>query len=524
MLYDQGHYGGTVSIRLDGREAASIAPMDAPARIDAVEILVDPGPVFRFSKADITPIAQRTDLPPGFRVPEVARSGSIIEAAQISVSAWRDAGHAKAKVSRQSIVADHRLQTLATEITLAPGPLTYFGTLHMTGAERLRPKRLAEIAGYPSGKQFSPARLEEVRNRLRRTGIFNAVTLTEREALRSGNLLDADLNVVEAKRRKIGVGAELSSDDGLTMNGYWLHRNLLGGGERLRLDAEVSGIGTGAAGTDYSFGARIDRPATLSPDTGAFIESGLTQTHEDDYDQRGFTFDFGLSHIFNERLSGEMGLGYEWSQVTDINGRTIYRQVTLPLALTWDNRNVTTDATRGYYGKLDLMPFYGLGTTGSGVRLQGDFRAYRPIGGSDRFVLAGRVQIGGVFGPTLIATPRDYLFYSGGGGTVRGQPYQSLGVNLLRAGTQRTGGTRFFGLSGEVRAGVTEKIGVVAFYDTAFIGAGDFFDDTGDWQSGAGLGLRYKTPIGPIRLDVAVPVSGTTGDGPQIYLGIGQAF
>ena len=134
-----------------------------------------------------------------------------------------------------------------------------------------------------------------------------------------------------------------------------------------------------------------------------------------------------------------------------------------------------------------------------------------------------RAQIGGVFGPSLAATPRDYLFYSGGGGTVRGQPYESLGVDVLEGGTLRTGGTRFLGVSGELRAGITDAIGIVAFYDAGFISADAYFSG-GEWQSGAGLGLRYNTPIGPIRLDVAAPVSGSTGDGAQIYLGIGQAF
>lgn len=523
-LYDRGYYGGTISIRLDGREAASIAPLDAPAAIAEVEIRVEPGAQFHFSRAAVGPLAPKTTLPEAFRLGEPAYSGLIAEAAQGAILAWRDEGHAKAQVAGQQIVADHRKQTLAAEVEIAPGPLAWFGRLEASGNQRLRPKRLAEIAGYPSGKRFSPERLEAVRARLRRTGIFSSVTLTEAEALREGKWLDAELAVIEAKRRRMGFGAEASSSDGLTLSAYWLHRNLFGGGERLRFDAEVSGLGGGTGGVDYSLGTRLDRPATFSPDTSAFIETAFEKESTDDYESRGFTLGFGLSHILNERLTGTAALRYEWSQITDAGGRDIYRQLSLPIGLVWDNRDTPSDATRGYYGQLEVMPFYGLGTTGSGTRLQGDFRTYRSLGGSGRFVLAGRMQIGGVFGATLLSTPRDYLFYSGGGGTVRGQPYQSLGVNVLRAGVQRTGGTRFISFSGELRAGITEKIGVVAFYDTGFVSADDYFSDGGDWHSGAGLGLRYKTPIGPIRLDIAAPVGGRTGDGAQIYLGIGQAF
>ena len=125
-----------------------------------------------------------------------------------------------------------------------------------------------------------------------------------------------------------------------------------------------------------------------------------------------------------------------------------------------------------------------------------------------------------------MGTPRDFLFYSGGGGTVRGQPYQSLGVNVLRSGLTniQTGGTYFLAASAEVRAKVTEKIGVVGFVDAGQVSVGGFNDASSDWHAGAGLGLRYATGFGPIRLDVAAPVGGTTGKGVQIYVGIGQAF
>lgn len=530
-LYAEGYYSGTISILIDGREAASIPPLDAPAVIRAVTVRVDPGPRFAFSRAGIAPVARGTDLPPDYAAGKAARSGEIVAAATAGVEGWRNQGHAKAAVAAQRITADHRAQTLAAEIALDPGPRLRFGKMTMSGYERMRPRRLAKIAGFPTGEVFHPDKLDEVHARLRRTGIFSAVTLAEAERPGPGQVLDAELTVTEDKPRRIGFGGELSSYEGLTVSGYWLHRNLLGGGERFRVDGEVSGIGGTTGGADYSLGVRIDRPATLTPDTTAFVEARIEKLDEADYDSENLSFGLGLSHVFNDRLSGEIGLRYVRSNVEDdifggaAGPRTIrYRQLALPIGLTWDNRDTPLDATRGYYLKADATPFMGFGTTGSGAQLKADLRAYRAFGESDRFVIAGRVQIGSVIGPTLLATPRDYLFYSGGGGTVRGQPYQALGVNVLRSGLQRTGGTRFLAVSGEVRADVTENIGVVAFYDAGHIGAVDFFDDTGDWHAGAGLGLRYNTGIGPIRLDVAAPAGGNTGDGVQIYLGIGQSF
>lgn len=522
-LYSEGYYSGTISILLDGREAAAIAPLDAPASVHKVTMRITPGPRFAFSRATIAPLAKKTELPPGYASGEVAKSGEIVAAATAGVEGWRNQGHAKATVAGQHITADHRAKTLAADIALDAGPRVQFGQLTMQGYQRMDPQRLAEIAGYPTGKIFDPAKLDEVRARLRRTEIFSSVTVTEAETLSPGPSLDALLEVVENRPRRIGFGGELSTLDGLTVSGYWLHRNLLGGGERLRVDAEIAGIGGASGGADFSLGARIERPATLSPDTSAYIETSIEQLDEVDYSSKGFSVGMGLTHIFNPRLTGEFGVSYGWTEVTDDFSITRYRQLALPMNLTWDNRDVPLDATKGYYLTADATPFLGFGSTGSGAQLKADLRAYRALG-SGRFVLAGRAQVGAVVGSGLLETPREYLFYSGGGGTVRGQPYQSLGVNVLRGGDLRTGGTKFLGLSAELRADVTDKIGVVAFYDAGRIGAVDFFDDSGDWHAGAGVGMRYNTGIGPIRFDVAGPVGGDTGSGVQIYLGIGQAF
>lgn len=523
VLYAEGYYSGTISIRLDGREAAEIAPLDAPGAISALDLIVTPGPRFVFSTAQVAPLAPGTTLPEGFAPGQPARSGAIVDAATAGVEGWRKEGHAKAAVAGRDIVADHRETTLEARVALDPGPRVRFGTLHITGQDRMNPRRLAKIAGFPSGEVFDPEQLDQVRARLRRTGIFSAVTLTEAEALSPGLTIDATLSVVEQKPHRIGFGGELSSLDGLNLSGYWLHRNLLGGGERLRFDAEVTGIGGTTGGADYTLGARIDRPATFTPDTSAFVETELSRLVEEDYTANSFSIGMGLSHIFNDRLSGEAGLRYAISKVDEDGSSRTFRQLALPMTLTWDGRDNALDATDGYYLAAEATPFLGFGITGSGAQLKADLRGYRALG-SERFVLAGRAQVGAVYGSSLIETPREYLFYSGGGGTVRGQPYQALGVNVLKGGLQRTGGTKFLALSGELRADVSERWGIVAFYDAGYVSAVDFFDDTGDWHAGAGLGLRYNTGIGPIRLDVAAPVSGNTGEGMQIYLGIGQAF
>lgn len=522
-LYSEGYYSATIRIRLDGREAAAIAPLDAPGRIDAITVEVVPGPRFRFSRAGIAPLAPDTTLPDDYAAGNVARSGAIVDAAAAGVEGWRQAGHAKAEVSSQKLTADHRAATLAADIALDPGPRVRFGDMTISGQQRMRTRAIERIAGFPAGEVFDPDDLTRVSSRLRRSGVFRSVALTEAEDLGPGNTLDVALVVAEEKLRRLGFGAEISGSEGLTLTGYWLHRNAFGGGERFRVDGEITGIGSETGGEDYRLSLRLDRPGTVGPDTSGYTVITAEKLTEEDYAAENLSFGLGFTRRFSDRLTGEAGVGYLFSRVEDTAGITEFRALTLPVSATWDGRDSLLDPTRGYYLDADLTPFLGFDGTGTGARLYADARAYRGFGADDRFVLAGRLQFGTILGAGIGEVPRDYLFYSGGAGTVRGQPYQSLGVTVLGGGTVRSGGRSFVGLSGEARVGVTPKIEVVGFYDAGFVGAGELLE-AGAWHAGAGLGLRYMTGIGPIRFDVATPLSGDTGDGVQIYVGIGQAF
>lgn len=523
-LYAAGHYSGVISVRVDGREAAGIAPLDAPARIDVIEVQVDPGPAFRFSEARVAPLAAGTVLPKGFAIGQPALSGMVREAAAAGISGWRDKGHAKAEVAGQDVVANHPQATLAAQIALEPGPRLRFGPLVVEGEARIREARIVKIAGLPEGEVFSPQELERAANRLRRTGVFKSVTLAEGEIL-SPDLLPITVTVAEEKPRRYSFGAEIATEEGLGLSGYWLHRNLLGGGERLRIDGEIANIGAQNSGIDYALGVTLDRPATLTPDTTVGIAAEIGHLDEEDFYADVATFGLRVTHYFSDSLTGRLGLDYEYAKGRDVVDNFLFRNVSIPVGVTLDRRNDKTDATQGYYLDAEVKPFFGFGTTGSGTRTKVDARGYLGFGEEDRLVLAGRLQMGVVSGSSLLATPRDDLFYSGGGGTVRGQPYQSLGVNVARGlVSPKIGATHFLGAQFEARAMVTDSIGVVGFFDAGRIDLGEFFSGIGDWHSGAGVGLRYETGFGPIRLDVAVPVSGSTGEGVQIYVGLGQAF
>jgi len=522
VLYAAGYYGGVIRIVVDGREAADIPPLAQISRIDRVALRVLAGPRFIFARTNVTPLAPGTELPDGFRFGAYAESGLIADAAKAGIDGWRDLGHAKAELAGQDVIANHKTNIVAADIRLNPGPRLRFGDLVVRKTGRVRPERLREIAGLPTGETFSPDEVDEAATRLRRTGTFRSVSVTEAETPAPDGTLDIEARVVDEKPRRIGFGAEISSLEGLGLSGFWLHRNLLGGAERLRLDASVGGIGGDTGGEDYNLSARFDRPATFTPDTGLYLEARAAEENEPNYRERSIEVGGGLTHIFSDSLTGEAGIAYRYSEVDDDLGARTLEHVLLPARLTWDTRDSQLDAHEGYYLDVEATPFVGVNGGSAGARLYGDARAYLGFGKDDRFVLAGRAQVGSVSGASAAEVPPGMLFYSGGAGTVRGQAYQSLAVDL--GGGREIGGRSFMAFSGELRAPLRDALSLVAFYDVGFVGADSWGTENGGWHSGAGLGLRYDTGIGPIRLDVATPVSGGSSGAIEVYIGIGQAF
>jgi translocation and assembly module TamA len=225
-----------------------------------------------------------------------------------------------------------------------------------------------------------------------------------------------------------------------------------------------------------------------------------------------------------ENLEVRSALALRTSRVEDAFGEREFQMLLLPTSVTWDTRDVELDPTKGLFVYAEATPFLGSGDLENGAQFKGDARAYLGFGEEKRIVAAGRLQFGSLFGPEIEDAPPDYLFFAGGGGSVRGQPYQSLGTGEID-GTI-IGGRSYLALSAEMRAYVRGPIGVVGFVDSGYVGAEEFYDGSGEWMTGAGLGVRYDTGFGPIRVDVGTPVDGGPDDADpvQIYIGIGQAF
>jgi translocation and assembly module TamA len=527
-LYDEGYYGGVISVTVDGREAAAIPPLDTPAQVRSVVVEVRPGSPYNFERATAAPLAPGTDLPAGYAAGAPARTSAIRSAAQAAVTGWRQAGHAKADVTEQRIVADHRATSVSADLRLTPGPRLRYGDIVVRGAERVGEARIVRMTGLRRADPiFDPDELQQAATRLRRSGAFRSVAVTEAETPNADGTIDIIVQLAEERLRRYGVGLEFSTVEGPSVDAFWLHRNLFGGAERLRIDARWSSIGGDyTGGEDYAIGARFTRTGSFGPDTDFFAFAQVEQLNEPDFRSNSASFELGYTRIASDVLNVGVAVGYRFVSVTEAGNTREFRLLTLPLDATYDSRDDVLDATRGLYGDGTLTPFLGLSETDDGLRFQGDARAYATFGDAVPITLAGRLQVGSILNARLTRVPNDMRFYSGGGGTVRGQDYQSLGVPIARRIAGRpSGGNSFIGLSAEARAAVTNTIGVVAFADFGVVGAEPFPDDWDHSHAGAGLGLRYRTPVGPLRVDVAVPVRGDApADDYYLYIGIGQTF
>ena len=168
------------------------------------------------------------------------------------------------------------------------------------------------------------------------------------------------------------------------------------------------------------------------------------------------------------------------------------------------------------------MPFAVNQSDNVAVQATLEGRAYQRLDADGKFVLAGRARIGTVEGIARTEAPPQTLFFSGGGGSVRGFEYLSNGVTV---GGQTSGGLSLAELSGELRVNFDKSLGGVAFIDAGNVGANSFPDFGGDWRMGAGVGIRFNTGLGPLRIDVARALNRQAGD-PNfaLYIGLGQAF
>lgn len=532
-LYNEARYAADISIAWNGREISGIPAGTELPDVTELSITVKAEGRFRFGTAEIANRApETTDRHDRVEAPEAegflsgapAYATAVKKAERLAIEAWRQQGYAHAQISERRATANHQTQELNVHLKVDPGARAVYGPIEVKGTERMRAAFVARQTGLLPGAEYDPDDLRRAEERLQRLGVFQAASLKESGEIGPDGALPFSLTVQERKLRRLGIGATISSVDGAGVEGFWLHRNLFGRAERLRFEGRVAGLGTASdfQDLDYFLGAELTLPGRFTPDTDIVIGGYFEREVLDLYTVNQGSATIYATHFLSDEITLQAGAYVTYGDYDDVFGQRRFGVIGFEAGVEYDTRDNELDSKSGIYAHAALKPFYEWEYGHVVGKAEAEMRVFHALGAEERTVLAARLKVGSIVGASISEIPQDELFLAGGGTSVRGYPYRGIGVSVP-GGT--SGGRALFEASAELRQDITDSIGVVGFADLGHVSARSFPDFSDDIRIGAGVGLRYDTGLGPVRLDVAVPVTQQAGDPDfAIYAGIGQAF
>jgi translocation and assembly module TamA len=443
----------------------------------------------------------------------------ILDAETALVNAARDRGFALAEAGERQAVVDHDADAMDLTLTLDAGPLVRFGSITVAGLDQVERDFVEKRLPWQPGELITSERLSAGASALRESGLFATVRTEIGETPDDQGRVPVTVEVTERKHRSIEVGARYRTDEGPGGNVAWEHRNFFRRGERLRIELDASFIGGFLA-------ASLRKPDVWIRDLAFLGETRLAYEDTDAYKSTSATAQAGLERRFREGMTLTAGLAFRAERVEEANTNEEddFGLISLPAQFAWDRSDDRLDPTKGGRLTIGNEPFVDVfGNDLAFNKTRVEYSHYLQVLEIPRVVLAGRSAIGTLFGESRADVPANLRFYAGGGGSVRGFAFQKAGE--LDEENDPIGGRSLFEASGEVRVRVTETIGVVAFVDAGAAFSSRFPDFDDELRVGAGPGIRYFSPIGPLRLDVGFPVNPRNSDDDfQLYISIGQAF
>ena len=515
VLRSEGYYDGRVTYRIDDTQKP-------------VQVFMDVVPGDRYTLKDFTirysgagaddPQLPRDAQALGVTMGEPARAEAVAGARRRLLELLADIGHPLATVVDQSVVVDHADDGMSVAIEVAPGEQARFGPLTVVGARDVEVEYIEDFVPWQPGEVYDRRKVNQARQQLLKTGLFAAVALERPNALDADGRLPITLRVEERKHRSIGLGARWSTDEGFALDVEWEHRNLFGREERLSLFGEVGEI-------KQEFSASFEKPRFLREDQDFLANGTLANEDTDAYEGPLMRYFVGLRRRITENWRIVGGVPIEFSNLEDLQGRREFNLLGLEVRGERDTSNDRLDPNAGTRTRLALLPYYGFGEnevsflTGTAA-----WSGYHAVDEEERFTLAGRLRFGSIVGESTTALPANKRFYAGGGASIRGYKFQSVGP--LGPNETPLGGRSLFELSVEMRAKITDTLGGVVFIDGGNVYDDSLPDPSTDLQWSIGFGGRYFTTFGPIRVDFGFPLNPREGidDFMQFYISIGQAF
>jgi translocation and assembly module TamA len=524
VLRSEGYYAYVVE--------PDVSESDPPRAI----LKITPGPVFVIAEPQLawsgTPpdegVVQRAHdvirLTPG----EPGRSAEVLAAEGRVVSQVQQLGYADATAEPREVVVDHADHTVRPTFRIAAGDLTHVDGIEVVTQGRSNPAWVQHLAPWKSGDIYEPDDIAELERRLRDTGVYDtvSVSLAPKEKVRPDGLRPVIVTLSDRKAHTLELGAGYSSTDGPGIDAKWIRYNRLHRADTTTFTARLSRL-------DSRIEAELALPHWRRSQQTLKLNTAIFRDDTDAYVETGGHIGADLTRRLRPTVYRTYGVSLDLSQIdsptTTTTGETVderqnFATFTLLGAQAWDRSDNVLDPTKGWRLEVRGEPTAITGDlTMAFFKVQAQTTAYLPFGEGARTVLAGRFKAGQILGGTMPEVPASNRFYAGGGGSVRGYSYQAIGPRIGDTTTPQ-GGLSLLETSLEIRHKFTEKWGGVAFIDAGGVGV-DKWPNGDDFGVGVGVGVRYDLGFGPIRADIAVPISRREGDSAfQIYISIGQSF
>ncbi len=522
---------------------------DTEKQIVRIVIAIDEGP-----RTLVTAVALEGTIPPALppaatllealplRPEQPLNKEDFDRSKALLLTRLHDAGYARAQVVPRTEV-DSEQHTASVTFTLVPESETVFGHIAIQGEQQVEEQAIRHQLTIHEGQRTSDKALAASADAIYSLGMFQAVTPRALNPEAADEPLDVAFEVIERKPHGLQFGIGYSSTEGFRTQVEWTHRNLFGGAQQLTLSTRYSSIEQRGAVTlrlPYFLAARTAFTQTLfarneqevgfNKGGGIFGVSGEAQPA---FDLFSVGTESRVEHRFTETLSGVAGLNFSYNDFSNVNQaaltaaeQEIAEDNTLFVQFMEVQHN-TSDSllnpTRGTVlrGRIDHSTT-ALISDVSFVKLVLEARHYVPL--SQRLLLATRLKLGGIepYGAST-EVPFNVRFFAGGPGSVRGFQLNRLGP--LNAEGDPIGGMSLIEGSAELRFPLFGDFGAVLFVDFGNVFASSFTYRLGDLRYAVGPGLRYNTPVGPLRLDLGVIVDRRPGeDFGRIEFSIGQAF
>lgn len=498
-----------------------------------VALTATPGRLYRLSsitvntQAKTPPDLVRTNLPLKVGDPiEAAR----IQGAEANVSlVLPQRGYPFVKVGERDILLEDQGPEPVGAYTLPveTGPRSAFGKLTSAGDPVFDLDHLNVFPRFDEGQLYDSRLTDDLRNALVATGLFNGIAV---EPKRTGRInpdgteaIDLQVTQTRGPSRTLSGEGGYSTGQGVRLQGSFTNRNAFKPEGAIIASVIAGTQEQGLSGTfRRSNAGRRDRTFQVIASAShqnydAFDAFIGTVAFRWSYDstpiwQKKFTYAYG------GELTGTNESVYDFT--LGARRRGTYGIAAIPGQVVFDQSDDLLNPTRGYRLKLNLSPetsVRGAVRPYARTMIEGTF--YYPA--TDSLVIAGRARAGAIFGIERDDLAPSRRYYGGGGGSVRGYGFQRLGPFDPQGNPVGGRSLNEFALEARYRFG---NFGIVPFVD-----AGNSYESTlptgKDMRFGAGIGGRFYTNFGPLRVDVATPLNPRPGDGKvALYISIGQAF